>query len=327
MLTTVADALEFAENAWAGLDSPAGATFVVAVVDSSMYAGDLAVTVPASTRLIIVAAAPTGQAIPVGSALDPAATTYATAGVRPHIAGTLTVTGGGGSSVVLDGLVVEGDLVVTDGALGSLTVSQCTVAGRLRIGTGAAGNPGIAVACLRSVTGAVVFPNAAGTLRVDDGVIDAAGPAVPPSSPAAAIDGAGVHAGVTGSTIRGGVQCRTLSASSAIFDGPVLVEHRQVGCVRYSFVEPGARVPRRFRCAPGPGADVAMRPGYESVYPGSPRYLALAPGCALAIAEGGEGGAEMGVHHHLARPVRMHATRRLLQPYLPVGLELGVTRS
>ena len=327
VLTTVANALEFAENAWAGLDSPAGATFVVAVVDSSMYAGDLAVTVPASTRLIIVAAAPTGQAIPVGSALDPAATTYATAGVRPHIAGTLTVTGGGGSSVVLDGLVVEGDLVVTDGALGSLTVSQCTVAGRLRIGTGAAGNPGIAVACLRSVTGAVVFPNAAGTLRVDDGVIDAAGPAVPPSSPAAAIDGAGVHAGVTGSTIRGGVQCRTLSASSAIFDGPVLVEHRQVGCVRYSFVEPGARVPRRFRCAPGPGADVAMRPGYESVYPGSPRYLALAPGCALAIAEGGEGGAEMGVHHHLARPVRMHATRRLLQPYLPVGLELGVTRS
>jgi hypothetical protein len=32
----------------------------------------------------------------------------------------------------------------------------------------------------------------------------------------------------------------------------------------------------------------------------------------------------MGVHHHLYRPVRLAAAARLLDPYVPAGLQLGV---
>jgi hypothetical protein len=251
-----------------------------------------------------------------GEVLPPVVGSYDPQGFRPRLAGDLTVTGTGGSSVVVDGLVIEGDVVVTAGALGSLTLSNSTVAGTVRVGEGAATNPGVVVRIVRSQCAAVGFGPAAATLEVVDSTLDAAG--------GAAVVGAGLDLGVQGSTVVGAVRVRTLQGSSAIFDGRVVVENRQVGCLRYSYAPRGSRVPRRYRCSPSPTADPATRPSYVATDRGSPSYRALAPGCAPEIAEGGEGGAEMGVHHHLGRPLRVRATARLLAPYLPVGLELGV---
>ena len=322
--TPLADELALAESAWAAPDSPAGGTYVIAIGDSASYTGDLSVHVPASTRLVLVAAIGVpdrdGRQVPG---------LYGSQGVRPRLAGSLTVTGDGGGSLVLDGLVVQGDVLIGPGHLGSVAVSQCTIAGTLRVGsTGGAADPGIAVRLVRSVCGPVRFGSAAAGLDVQDSVVDAVafGPPGPPPGPAGpvAVSGAGLALGVTGSTIRGQVQARTLAASSAVLDGQVEVENRQTGCVRYSFVPPGSRVPRRYRCAPADGADAALRPVYASRSPGSPWYAALAPGCPVAIAGGGEGGAEMGVHHHLQRPARLAAASRLLAPYVPVGLEIGV---
>jgi len=153
-------------------------------------------------------------------------------------------------------------------------------------------------------------------LAVTDSVLDAGttGPAV---------TGAGAHAGLEGTTVRGAVAVRSLDASSCVLDGLVVVEHRQVGCLRYSYVRPGSRVPRRYHCVPGKGS-AGSAPVYAADDPGSPLYLALADSCPAAIREGGEGDAEMGVHHHLRRPLRLQAASRLLQPYLPVGLEIGI---
>ena len=139
-----------------------------------------------------------------------------------------------------------------------------------------------------------------------------------------AVFGAGSHLSIDGATVRGDVRVRTLDASSCVLDGRVDVEHRQTGCVRYSFVGRGSRVPRRFRCVPSAEGERTASPVYASDQPGSPGYLELAASCPVEIAEGGEGGAEMGVHHHLRRPLRVHAAEQLLAPYVPVGLEIGL---
>jgi Phage tail protein (Tail_P2_I) len=318
----VAEALATAEVAWAGDDSPAGGTLVIAVGDSARYPVDAAgpigvtVSVPEATRLVLVAAAWRARTSGPGEVLPPLVGAYDPQGLRPRLRGDVTVTGAGGSSVVLDGLVVEGDVVVAAGALGSLTLSGCTVSGTVRVGEGAATNPDVVVRVVRSRCGAVALGTAAATLEVVDSTLDGAG--------ADAVIGPGLHLSVDGATIVGGVRARTLEGSNAILDGRVVVENRQVGCLRYSFAPRSSRVPRRYRCSPSPTADPGTRPTYGSTDRGSPDYLTLAPGCPPEIAEGGEGGTEMGVHHHIARPVRVRSTSRLLVPYVPVGLELGV---
>ena len=316
----LATALSAAEAAWSGPASPAGGTYVVAIGDSGLYPGDVAVHVPEGTRLVVVAAAWAQRFLDDGEVLPPPLGVYTPEGLRPQVIGDLTVTGDGGGSVVLDGLVVEGDIVVGPGTLGSLAVGQCTVSGTVRVGTGAATNPGIAVQVVRSVVGGVAFGPAAATLMVTDSVVDA----VELGGSGEAIRGAGLALTVVATTVRGLVTTRTLAASSSILDGPVDVEHRQEGCVRYSFVVAAARAPRRYRCVPEPDGDRSVRPVYQSVDPGSPHYLALAPGCPVAVGQGGESGSEMGVHHHLRRPERVRTAGRLLASYLPVGLEIGV---
>jgi hypothetical protein len=312
------DALAEAETRWAAATgSPAGATYVVAIGDSGSYPGDLTVTLPEATRLVIVAAV-----------ASPTPGVYAPDGLRPHVAGTLTVTGEPGSSLLLDGLTVEGDIVVAPGALRSLTVSQCTVSGAIGVrGTETRPHRDLEVLLLRSTAARVQLAPTVPLVTVRDSIVDAfldlpAG--TDPGDAEPAVLGAGSHLSIDGTTVRGGVRVRTLDASSCVLDGRVDVEHRQTGCVRYSFIGRGSRVPRRFRCVPSAEGERAVSPVLASDQPGSPGYLELAASCPVEIAEGGEGGAEMGVHHHLQRPLRVHAAEQLLAPYVPVGLEIGL---
>ena len=320
--TSIAGAFAAAATDWAGAESPAGASYVVAIGDSARYpvdAGDppdVSVTLPEATRLVVVAAAWRPRVLANGEVAPPEAASYDPSGLRPRLRGSLTVTGAGGASLLLDGLVIEGDVVVGPGALGSLTLSGCTVGGAVRVAEGAPSDPGIVVRLVRSECGPVRFGPAAADLQVADCTIDA--------DAGQAVIGAGVHLSSAGSTIRGAVAVHTLDATSTIFDGRAVVENHQAGCLRYSYVPRGSRVPRRYRCSPSPAADPATRPVYASTDPGSPCYLALASGCPAELAGGGEGGSEMGVHHHLGRPLRVAAAARLLAPYLPVGRELGV---
>jgi hypothetical protein len=322
--TPLEEAMDDLRTTWAADPTTTNGTSVVSIGDNGRYLGDLTVHVPAGARLVVVAAAWNPRVLDTGEVLPPVRGVYAPEGLRPHLGGTLRVTGGAGGSVVLDGLTIEGDVVVGPGSLGSLAVSQCTVAGTVRVGTGAATNRGIEVQVVRSVVGAVTFGPAAAQLTVRDSIVDPGALGVAAGPDPDAVTGAGLALSLTASTVRGAVAARTLEASSAVLDGPLTVEHRQTGCVRYSFVRPSARAPRRFRCVPGPGTDPGTRPIYASVDPGSPQYLALGPGCPAGIAEGGEEGSEMGVHHHLRRPVRLRAATRLLAPYVPVGLQIGV---
>jgi len=231
------------------------------------------------------------------------------------------VTGEPGASVVVDGLLVEGDLVVRPGDLGSLTLAHCTVSGEVRVEGGTSGrNEALSVRVVRSVVGAVVLDEAVPTISVVESVLD------PQALPAgtSALAGLGAHASLEGSTVRGDVVVRSLDASSCLLDGPVDVAHRQTGCVRFSYVDAGSRPPRRYRCVPADPASTTPHPVYVSTDPASPAYLVLASSCDAAIRSGGERESEMGVHHHLFRPLRVRAAERQLAGYVPVGSQLAV---
>lgn len=322
-------AFETFESVWDSTESPAGSTCVISIGDNAHYPtdpalpADLAVSIPQATRLVVVAATWMPRVLGAGEIGEPVPGVHDAVGLRPVLRGDLTVTGDGGSSLILDGLVIEGDVVVMPGAMGSVTLSQCTIGGTIRVAEDEASNPGIVLRVVRSRCSAIRFGPAAASLELRESIVDAEGPSAPGGG-SDAVRGAALHLMLEGSTVVGRVLVRTLAGSNAILDGRVVVENRQTGCLRYSYAPRASRVPRRYRCSPTPTADPATRPVYVSREPGSPSYLALAPGCPGEIAQGGEGGAEMGVHHHLGRPLRVRAAARLLAPYLPVALEFGV---
>jgi hypothetical protein len=321
----VATALGDVEDDW---DDPAQsadrATYTVSISDSAHYPGALSVDVPAATRLVLVAAGWPTRTLPGGEVLTPVPGRYVPDGLRPHVRGTLTVTGEPGSSVVLDGLLLEGDVVIGPGDLGSLTVAQCTVTGTIRADAGAGGaNASLQVRLVRSLASAVAVTGTVPMVIVTDSVLDTV-TAEPPPAGNVVLAGAGVHASLEGSTVRGNVAVRTLDASSCVLDGTVTAQHRQVGCLRFSYAGPGSRTPRRHRCVPATLAETTPTPVYVSTDPASPAYPALDASCSPLIAAGGESESEMGVHHHLRRPLRVSAAERQLDPYLPVGSQLGL---
>jgi hypothetical protein len=194
----------------------------------------------------------------------------------------------------------------------------------VRVLAGAAGaNRERAVAVRRSIVGGLELVDTVPAVLVLDSVVD---PSLAPGG-AAAIEAPGAHLEVVGSTLFGEVGCRWLEVTSSICDGTVTVVDRQVGCARFSYLAPGSRVPRRFRCVPPSDATTSVAPSYLSMEIGSPSYPSLAPSAPVSIRHGGELGSEMGVHHHLRRPQRMDAARRLVAPYVPAGMQIGMIGS
>ena len=297
---------------------------MISVGDSGSYQGDLQIDVPAKSRLVLVAADWPRRMLPDGQ-WEAVPGVYSPDGQRPRIVGNLEITGAAGGSVLLDGLVVEGDVIVAPGSLGSLTVSQCTVAGRIVVDADPDGaNRELSVAVRRSLVGGIDLADTVPTLSVLDSVVDPALVAIDGGTPGPTLAGPGTHACIVGSTLFGEVGCRILEVTSSICDGMVTVVDRQRGCARFSYFGPGSSTPRRFRCVPPADAATAVAPAYLSSQPGSPFYPALAPSTATAIRTGGEFGAEMGVHFHLRRPLRMDAARRLVAPYVPAGMQIGM---
>ena len=321
-------ALTALDTHWASPDA-ARATYVVSLPDNGFHTCGLTVNVPAGTRLVLVGAGWPPTRLSGDLTLPPRPGVYDAREVQPTLLGSLTVVGSPGSSVVLDGLVVDGDVVVGAGDLGSLSLGRCTVAGSVRVvegGTPGTGNAGIHVRLVRSWCGPVDLGTTVGDVEVVGGAVlgsstwhrDGGG------TVGAAVTATRADLSLDSSTVRGTIETRTLSATSSILDGPATVADRQVGCVRYSYVAPGSRVPRRFRCVPSEDGATPEQPTYTATDAGSPHFLALSRTCATSIAEGGEDESEMGVHHRLQRPARRRAARRVLASYVPVGLEIGV---
>jgi hypothetical protein len=130
--------------------------------------------------------------------------------------------------------------------------------------------------------------------------------------------------------VLGKVHARQLDVSDSLllaalaagdpWPAPVWAERRQVGCIRFSFVPPGSRTPRKFHCA---GDDPAHRPFHTSLRYGDPGYMQLRRSTVDAIRTGASDESEMGVTHELHQPQRESNLRIRLDEYLRYGLEAG----
>jgi hypothetical protein len=86
------------------------------------------------------------------------------------------------------------------------------------------------------------------------------------------------------STIFDETNVEQLNASNSIFAKKVVVERRQSGCVRFSFVPLTSKVPRRFHCQPAdPLLADRVAPQFASSSFGDPDYAQLAGSCAKEI--------------------------------------------
>lgn len=157
------------------------------------------------------------------------------------------------------------------------------------------------------------------------------------------------------STVFGRVFVRELElGSESIFTSPVEAQRTQVGCVRYSFLADGSRVPRRYRCQPDieinaqiekaeaqakaknqtlsdPQRDAIrakvlkwLVPTFTSTAYTHPAYGQLHLTCPTQIRKGAEDGSEMGVFSLLKQPQREANLVSSLQQYLRFGLEAGI---
>jgi hypothetical protein len=184
-------------------------------------------------------------------------------------------------------------------------------------------------------------------LRITDSILDATSPE---RSALCAPGGATAHAALTvaRSTIFGEMHTHAIRlAENCIFIGEIRVARRQIGCVRFCFVTPGSRTPRRYECQPdlveraateklgqsAPAAEKAgaiareqarVTPRFNSVRYGSPVYCQLALSCAEEIERGADDESEMGVFHDLFQPQRAINLRARLDEFTPAGMDAGI---
>jgi hypothetical protein len=140
----------------------------------------------------------------------------------------------------------------------------------------------------------------------------------------------GGHLTLESCTVLGKVHAQRLDVSNSLllarlaaadpWPAPVWAERRQVGCMRFSFVPPGSRTPRRFHCV---GADPAHRPSHTSLRYGDPGYMQLRRSTHAAVRTGASDEGSMGVTHELHEPQRETNLRIRMDEYLRYGLEAG----
>ena len=260
----------------------------------------------------------------------------AVSGARPTIELTagVDVVGGDDARVTLNGLLVLGQPIAVRNTaankLREIAVRHCTLVPGLRLQRDGApaepakaslhvDRPGTRVVVERSICGALHVDGGCSAF-VSDSIVDATAAAWPAFQ---APDGSsGGVLSVQESTVIGTVNTRTLElASNSIFTSPVTAVNRQSGCVRFSYLPPSSRVPRRYRCQP---TDEPVVLQFTTLRFGQRSYAELSPRTDLRIRRGADDEGEMGAFQHVHGPQREANLRMRLDEYLRAGLEAGL---
>ncbi|AJT64935.1 hypothetical protein T261_3265 [Streptomyces lydicus] len=245
--------------------------------------------------------------------------------------------------MVLDGLLVTGRGLNVTGPMGSLVLRHCTLVPGWSLEPECAPHspeePSLVLdrttACVeidRTVLGTIeVIGDEVGedplAIHLRDSVLDATGH---DREALSAPDCRHAHAVLYAhrTTVIGEVHTHAVQlAENSIFTGRMHVARRGIGCLRFSYVPPGSRTPRRHRCQPdlaGPADAARVRPLLRGERYGTPWYGQLAAGCAEEIRRGAEDGAEMGAYHDLYQPQREDSLRARLAEYTPAGTDAGI---
>lgn len=273
--------------------------------------------------------------------------------VRPTVllGGDLEVGGGSSSEITLNGLLLAGGRVVVPAMIGGvrnrlqkLRILHCTLVPGLllhrNLEPAFPGESSIVVECPDTdleiewtICGAIrAIPTA--TVQMRHSIIDATVPTRTAfSAPGGNAAGAPLRA--ESCTAVGKIHSATLEVSNCLLhaqtttgDGwaaPVIASRRQQGCVRFSYLPLRSIVPRRYRCYPRDSEEAAcLLPQFVSRRYGHPAYMQLALPCPMALWQGAEDGAEVGVFRHLRQPQRESDLRTRLDEYLRFGLEAGI---
>jgi hypothetical protein len=323
---------------------PAGTVGVIAILDSQTYEEELSgldsIAIPEGSQLTLVAADwPEVEVPDVPGLMTRLIGQLVPTGRRPHLLGDLAVVGTAPADsqspgeFVLHGLLVEGRLSVLPGELGELKIIHSTLvpeAGGVIVADSSpptAHHTQLTIHLERSISGAIALTAGVPALHIVDSIVDhAAG---------AAITAPGADAQILSSTILGGASMRSLEASDSLFTDTLLVERRQTGCVRFSYMPDDSQTPRRYRCQPALALKevtdpleqarviARLHPAFTSTQYGHPAYAQLSLTCAEELRTGAEDGSEMGVFSHLKQPQREANLRTSLEEYLRLGLEAG----
>ncbi|MGW7529159.1 hypothetical protein [Streptomyces sp. NPDC054783] len=289
-------------------------------------------------------------------------------GNRPD---ALNVRGTGGTSgdsrggrMVLDGLLVTGRGVNVTGPLGELVIRHCTLVPGWSLTDHCAPHspeePSLVLdrttACVqieRSILGTIQVvgdevDDDPLPIHIADSILDATASGLEAlSAPDCRHAHAVLHAYRT--TVIGEVHTHAVeTAEDCVFTGRMNVARRSVGCLRFSYVPPGSRTPRRYRCQPdlvreavrelvesgrtapadAPALAAAetdrVRPRFTSLRYGTPAYGQLAHGSAPEIARGAADRSEQGAFHDLFQPQRTDNLRARLAEFAPAGTDAGV---
>jgi hypothetical protein len=330
-------------------DAPASA--VIEIVDSNVYVEPIAVVLAKGQTLELRAANGTR---PVIRLLD-----WQSEGTN-----AMSIGGAAQSWFVLDGIVVTGRSVQIGGDISGVIFRHCTLVPGWGLDCGCGptrptepsleiGDAPLCITIEHSIVGAIQVERNEVTedplkLHVSDSVIDATSP----ERVALGASGkrcADVTLVLRRSTVFGRIETDTIElAENSILLGTVHACRRQKGCIRFCYLPPGSRTPRRYECQPDlteqavaqqaaadnlSAADRAalmiagrlrVEPQFDSVRYGTPTYCRLAVACAVEITTGADDESEMGVFHDLYQPQRIASLGQRLTEYTPAGTDAGI---
>lgn len=282
---------------------------------------------------------------------------------RPVIGGSVTINAADGIEVVLDGLLIAGHIEVNGDAPMKLKLLHCTIPPWLKLDSSGKPEPlttpSVAWLAGASSSTLTLDHTISGRIVVADGVQveikDATVDALQDEGVALAASDDGIEpagtVNIVRSTVVGVVSVREIAlAENSIFSGLVTSQRKQQGCVRFSYLSPDSRVPRRYYCQPDRAvkeaidaaikdnphistakkdwiaADIKswLKPCFTGQHYSQPGYAQLHLSSPLEIRSGSDDGSEMGAFHDLYQIRRETNLRVRLDEYLRFGLEAGI---
>ena len=348
-------------------DHPEKRRAVIEIRDSGVYEEPIEIDLGPGDRLELRAAQRTRPVIRLLNWYSNRPDSMQIRGIRlteEHCEGKGEAAGGQAPRLLLDGLLITGRGVRITGLIGQVALRHCTLVPGWSINAecepDSEGQPSIDLTDTaadlvleRSIVGAIrINENYLDTdpirVTVSDSILDGTGSehhalSGPDGRPARA------RATIARTTVFGQVCVQTMDlAEDTIFVDNLSVTRRGEGCLRFCYVTPESRTPRRYHCQPDlvlgavrqrveqgrlDAADapfheererMRVQPLFASTRYGTPDYAQLEPSCAPEIAQGAHDESEMGAFHDLFQPQREANLRARLDQYTPAGLDTGI---
>jgi hypothetical protein len=186
-------------------------------------------------------------------------------------------------------------------------------------------------------------------ISISDSVVDATGRKLDAISGTSGCSFAFATLDIARTTVIGHTHAHAIRlAEDSIFYGHVEVARRQIGCVRFCYVPPKSRTPRRYECQPdlvvGKAAKAAedeqkskeekdaaeeaearrVEPRFNSTRYGLPVYCQLSLDCAPEITAGAADDSEMGLFHDLFQPQRAANLRVRFNEHVPASADVHI---